>query len=770
MAISKVCVIGAGVMGSGIAAQVANAGVPTLLLDIVPAGATDRNMLAKSALERLQKTEPAPLMSKAAAKLIEIGNVEDDLAKLAQCDWIIEAVTEKLVAKQALYQKIQSSRKLGSILSSNTSTLPLKMLMDGMPAAMSQDFCITHFFNPPRYMRLLEVVAGPDTRVDAISQITEFSDVKLGKAVVRAKDTPGFIANRIGVFWIQCAVNAAREFGLTVEEADAVMGKPIGAPKSGVFDLLDIVGLDLQPHINASLRFALPKTDAYVQMPADFPLMKKMISEGLTGRKGKGGFYRLNREGGKKEKQVVDLKSGDYRAVGKVALESVDAAKGGLKALVSHPDRGGKFAWTVLSQTLSYAASLVPEIADDIADVDLAMRTGFNWKRGPFQMIDQLGAAWFAERLVAEKMAVPSLVSEAAKPGGFYKGSEQLAIGGGYKPVTRPPGSLLLSDIKANGAPLAKNASASVWDLGDGIVCLEFHSKMNTIDPDTLTMAAKAIEIVSNGMKALVIHNDADNFSVGANLGLALFAANIGVWPVIEELVTQGQTVMKAIKFAAFPVVAAPTGLALGGGTEFLLHCTAVQAHAELYMGLVEVGVGIIPGWGGCKEMVIRKQPAAHEPKGPMPAVMGAFEQISLAKVSKSAADAKELRYLRKTDAITMNKDRLLADAKALALKLAENYVAPLPIELRLPGATGRAALDMAIQSYSQQGLALPHDVTVSRHLALVLSGDGADFTEVVSEDRVMELEKQEFMKLVKLEPTLMRMEAMLSTGKPLRN
>ena len=770
MAISKVCVIGAGVMGSGIAAQVANAGVPTLLLDIVPAGATDRNMLAKSALERLQKTEPAPLMSKAAAKLIEIGNVEDDLAKLAQCDWIIEAVTEKLVAKQALYQKIQSSRKLGSILSSNTSTLPLKMLMDGMPAAMSQDFCITHFFNPPRYMRLLEVVAGPDTRVDAISQITEFSDVKLGKAVVRAKDTPGFIANRIGVFWIQCAVNAAREFGLTVEEADAVMGKPIGAPKSGVFDLLDIVGLDLQPHIDASLRFALPKTDAYVQMPADFPLMKKMISEGLTGRKGKGGFYRLNREGGKKEKQVVDLKSGDYRAVGKVALESVDAAKGGLKALVSHPDRGGKFAWTVLSQTLSYAASLVPEIADDIADVDLAMRTGFNWKRGPFQMIDQLGAAWFAERLVAEKMAVPSLVSEAAKPGGFYKGSEQLAIGGGYKPVTRPPGSLLLSDIKANGAPLAKNASASVWDLGDGIVCLEFHSKMNTIDPDTLTMAAKAIEIVSNGMKALVIHNDADNFSVGANLGLALFAANIGVWPVIEELVTQGQTVMKAIKFAAFPVVAAPTGLALGGGTEFLLHCTAVQAHAELYMGLVEVGVGIIPGWGGCKEMVIRKQPAAHEPKGPMPAVMGAFEQISLAKVSKSAADAKELRYLRKTDAITMNKDRLLADAKALALKLAENYVAPLPIELRLPGATGRAALDMAIQSYSQQGLALPHDVTVSRHLALVLSGDGADFTEVVSEDRVMELEKQEFMKLVKLEPTLMRMEAMLSTGKPLRN
>ena len=350
MTISKVCVIGAGVMGSGIAAQVANAGVSALLLDIVPAGATDRNVLAKAGPERLQKAQPAPLMSKSALKLIEIGNVEDDLAKLSDCDWIIEAVTEKLEAKQALYRKIEPSRKAGSILSSNTSTLPLKMLMEGMPAGMKRDFCITHFFNPPRYMRLLEVVAGPDTRNDAVAQVSEFSDVKLGKAVVQAKDTPGFIANRIGVFWIQCAVNTARELGLTLEEADAVMGKPIGAPKSGVFDLLDIVGLDLQPHIDASLRVALPKSDAYVQMPADFPLMTKMIAEGSTGRKGKGGFYRLNRDGGKKEKQVIDLKSGEYRAVRKVALESVDAAKGGLRALVSHPDRGGKFAWLVLER------------------------------------------------------------------------------------------------------------------------------------------------------------------------------------------------------------------------------------------------------------------------------------------------------------------------------------------------------------------------------------------------------------------------------------
>lgn len=775
MKIAKACVIGAGVMGSGIAAQIANAGVPVLLLDIVAPDAKDRSSIAKSALERLGKTEPAPLMSRSAAKLIAPGNIEDDLNQLANVDWIIEAVAERLEIKQGLYQTIESARKPGSILSSNTSTLPLKMLMAGMPASIRKDFCITHFFNPPRYMRLLEIVGGADTRPDAMTTITEFADEKLGKAVVKAKDTPGFIANRIGVYWIQAAVNAARELGLTVEEADAVMGKPIGAPKSGVFGLLDIVGLDLQPHIDASLRIALPKNDAYRALSSDFPLLTKMIADGYTGRKGKGGFYRLNTASGKKTKEAINLKTGEYSASTKVRLDSMDAAKGGLRALVTHKDRGGQFAWAVLSKMLVYAAALVPEIADSITDVDLAMQAGFNWKRGPFEMMDQLGVAWFAEQLTAKGITIPPLLASAATQGGFYKiantSLSRLDIDGSYKPVIRRSGTVMLSDIKRSSKPLAKNASASVWDVGDGVACLEFHSKMNALDPDSLAMLMQALTIVAKGMRALVIHNEAENFSVGANIGLALFAANIAMWSALDELVAQGQAVMKAVKYAPFPVVGAPSGLALGGGCEVLLHCAAIQAHAETYMGLVETGVGIVPAWGGCKEMLIRHMPGSRDPKGPMPPVMAVFEQISMAKVSKSAADAKDMNFLRPSDGITMNRDRLLADAKARALKLvADGYKPPQPTQLRLPGPTARAALRLAIDGFALQGIALPHDVVVANQLAHVLSGGATDMQDIIEEDQITALEKKAFMALVKTEPTLARMETVLATGKPLRN
>ena len=775
ISVSKACVIGAGVMGSGIAAQIANAGVAVLLLDILPPNSTDRSSIAKAALTKLATADPAPLMSKAAAKLITPGNIEDDLKQLSDVDWIIEAVAERLDIKQGLYRKINGSRKPGSILSSNTSTLPLKMLMQGMPESIQRDFCITHFFNPPRYMRLMEIVGGPETRPEVIGTITAFADERLGKTVVKAKDAPGFIANRIGVFWLQAAVSAVRELGLTVEEADAVMSRPIGAPKTGIFGLMDMVGLDLQPHVDASFRLALPKNDAYRSLPSDFPLLTKMIADGYTGRKGKGGFYRLNTVSGKKQKESIDLKTGGYAASAPAKLESVDAAKAGLRALVTHKDRGGQFAWAVLSKMLAYAAGLVPDIADDIVDVDRAMKAGFNWKCGPFEMIDQLSADWFMARLTAEGIAVPPLLVAAVLKGGFYKivdtGVLQLGVDSSYKPIPRQSGAILLSDIKRVSKPLAKSGSASVWDVGDGVACLEFHSKMNSLDPDSLTMMMRALEIVGQGMRALVIHNEGENFSVGANIGLALFAANIGVWPTLDQLITQGQTVMQALKHAPFPVVGAPSGMALGGGCEVLLHCAAVQAHAETYMGLVEAGVGIVPAWGGCKEMLIRHQPGPRDPQGPMPGVMAAFEQISMAKVSKSAAEAKEMKFLRRSDGITMNRDRVLADAKALALKLsADGYKSPEPVELRLPGPTARAALKLAVDSFALQGIALPHDVVVAGHLADVLSGGDTDIMDVIDEDRLMKLEKRAFMALVKTEPTLARMEAMLANGKPLRN
>ncbi len=773
--IRTAAVIGAGVMGSGIAAHIANAGVPVLLLDIVPKDATDRSAVAKGAIERLLKTDPAPLMDRRNAALITPGNIEDDLGALAEIDWIVEAVLEDVGIKQSLYRKLDAARKKGSIVSSNTSTIPLAKLTEGMPDSFVSDFLITHFFNPPRYMRLLEIVSGPKTRPDAVAAMTAFADLRLGKGVVTAKDTPGFVANRIGAFWMQSAVVVAQEMGLTVEEADAIVGRPMGIPKTGVFGLLDLVGLDLMPHVDRSLVSALPKSDAYHQVRRDQPLMAKMITDGYTGRKGKGGFYRLNTEGGQRVKEAIDLATGTYRTADRPRLDSADAAKAGLRALAEHPDKGGRYGWRVLAETLSYAAGLVPEIADDVVAVDRAMRLGFNWKRGPFQMIDQLGAKWFAERLAAERRSVPALLKTAAEAGGFYRvadGKPQyLTVGGTYENEPRAAGVLLLADIKLASKPLARNGSASLWDIGDGVACLEFHSKMNALDQDSLAMVGKAIDIVGKTMKGLVVHNEGENFSVGANIGLALFAANVALWPMIEDLVAQGQSAYKKLKYAPFPVVSAPSGMALGGGCEILLHSDAIQAHAELYMGLVEVGVGVVPGWGGCKEMLARLSASPKRAGGPMPPIVQSFETISLAKVSRSAAEARDLGFLRPKDTITMNRERLLADAKAKVLALAESYAPPEPPVFRLPGPTARTALQLAVDGFVAQGKALPHDRTVSLALAEVLSGGAkADVTVETSEDQILTLEREAFMRLVRTPPSLARIEHMLDTGKPLRN
>ncbi|HUC66294.1 MAG TPA: 3-hydroxyacyl-CoA dehydrogenase NAD-binding domain-containing protein, partial [Stellaceae bacterium] len=720
MAIGKVAVIGSGVMGGGIAAHVANAGLPVLLLDIVPSGAKNRNVVAEQAIERLLKTDPAPLMHRDAARLITPGNLEDDLAKLADCDWIVEAVLEKLEVKHATYAKIEAARKPGSIVSSNTSTIPLRDLVAGMPESFQRDFLITHFFNPPRYMRLLEIVAGPKTRAEVVRELDAFCDLRLGKGVIHAKDTPGFIANRIGGMWIQSALQAAFDLGLTVEEADAIMGRPFGMPRTGVFGLLDLVGIDLTPQVAASMQRSLPKDDPYLRLYKDRPLIAKMIAEGYTGRKGKGGFYRLTRTATGRVREAIDLTTGQYRPVAEPTLASIAERKP--EALLRHADRGGQYARRVLAVTLAYAAALVPEIADTIVAVDEAMRWGYTWKYGPFELIDRIGVDNVLALLAAEKIAVPPLLKQAAGKS-FYRTADgtlqYLTLGGSYAPVERRPGVLLLDDVKRRAKPVARNGSASLWDVGDGVVCLEFHSKMNAIDPEILELVQKTIKLVKEKYKALVIHNEADNFSVGANIGLALFAANVALWPAIEEMVAKGQATYKALKYAPFPVVAAPSGMALGGGCEILLHSSAVQAHAETYAGLVEVGVGLVPGWGGCKEVLTRWLFNKKRPGGPMPAIGKAFEMIGTAQVAKSAFEAREMLLLREGDGITMNRDRLLADAKAKALKLARRYKAQEPPkEIRLPGPTAKAALELAVEGFRHQGKATPHDVTVSRELA----------------------------------------------------
>ncbi len=776
--IRKVGVLGSGVMGSGIAAHVANAGVPVVLLDIVPEGANHRNALAAGAIARMVKTKPAPLMDPANAKLITPGNLEDDLGLLADCDWICEAVVENVAAKHAIYAKVDGVRRPGSILSSNTSTIPLATLLEGMPAGLAADFAVTHFFNPARYMRLLEIVAGPETRADAIETLHVFADHRLGKEVVFCKDTPAFIANRIGIFWSTVAMAEALDMGLSVEEADAIVGRPMGIPKTGIFGLMDLTGIDLAPHINESMLELLPADDPFREVfdpqGALAKLIAQMIEEGNTGRKGKGGFYRLAQHNGARVKEARDLVTGEYRIADKPRFEGVDAARrGGLRALVEHPDRGGQYAWRVLRQVLRYAAALVPEISDDIVAVDRAMRTGYAWKQGPFEQIDALGPAWLAERLRADGLPVPKFL-EVAGERPLYREDDAtvryLGVEGAYHDIATRGGAWRLADIKRGAERIAGNGAASIWDLGDGVACLEFHSKMNSIDGDIIAMIREAAKIDKRGYKALVIGNDAQNFSVGANIGLALFAANTAMWPLIEQSVRGGQDAVLALKYAPFPVVGAPAGMALGGGCEVLLHCDAIQAHAESYIGLVELGVGLIPGWGGTKELVMRNHLAAGRPGGPMPPVVAAFETISLAKVATSAAEARRLMFLRAYDGITMNRDRVLADAKARALELAVDYQPPEPAEIVLPGPTGRIALEMAVDGVVKPGKATAHDGVVARALARVVSGGETDVTETMSEKDLMALERDAFLGLIRTPATLDRMEHMLATGKPLRN
>jgi 3-hydroxyacyl-CoA dehydrogenase len=762
MNINKVAVIGAGVMGASIAAHIANAGLPVLLLDIVPKDAVNRNQITETAVGHLLKSEPPALMHAKAAKLITAGNIEDHLPLLKDVDWVIEAIIENPEIKQALYAKLELACRADTIISSNTSTLPLALLCQGRSETFSQQFLITHFFNPPRYMRLLEIVTSPATNKDVVKSISQFADIHLGKGCVLCHDTPGFIANRIGTFWLQAGLLQAIANHIPIAQADAIM-TAFGIPKTGIFGLLDLIGLDLVPHILKSFKQLLPDNDAFQAINHTPDLVQRMIADGYTGRKGKGGFYRLQkRDDGKRIKEAIDLNTGEYQVAEKIKPDK----NLNLTALLSNNDAASQFAWQVMSETLLYSASLIPEIADDIVSVDNAMRLGYNWKYGPFELMDLVGVDWFVKRLKQEHKTIPALLAArqplyqtlANKP--CYRD-----LGGQYVPVPRAEGLLVLADIKSARPPVLSNASASLWDIGDGVACLEFHSKMNTLDNDSLELLRQSISKVKTSFVALVIYNDAENFSAGANLTLLMQAIHQQNWAAVEHLIQQGQQTYHALKYSPFPVVGAPSGLALGGGCEVLLHCDAIVGHAELYMGLVEVGVGLVPGWGGCKEYLHRQLGNKKRPGGAMPALAQAFENIGTAKVSKSAADAKELLYLSNADSITMNKDRLLADAKAKVLSLVPNYQAPEPATFHLPGASAKAAMLMAVNNLYLSGKISDYDVEISSQLAQVLSGGTCDITDVLTEQDILNLELQAFVNLVKQSGTLFRLERLLKAG-----
>ena len=774
--IQRVAVIGSGVMGAGIAAHCANAGCEVLLLDIVKEGG-DRSAIAKTAIQQMAKSNPEMLMHKGNVKLISAGNIEDDLDKLSEADWVIEVIVENLGIKTSLYASMSEHIGPDTIVSSNTSTLPRSELVEGMSSEMTSRFLITHFFNPPRYLPLLEVVTSPEVDDSVTERLCSFADERLGKRVIMCNDTPGFIGNRLGVYFIQRAFKATIDHGFTVEQADAMLGRPLGIPKTAVFGLMDLVGIDLSVHVIESLISHLPEDDPFHDIVGTGEdIIQEMIADGYIGRKGKGGFYRLNKEGGKRVKEARDLTTGEYApADRKAAFPSARMGKQGLGPLMDYPDEGAAFVSDILLDSLAYAAHLVPDVTDDVHSIDSAMKAGFNWKRGPFEMMDSIGAASMVERLEASGRSVPPFLTTAADNGGFYSIEDgeiqRLSPDGSMVAVDRPESTLTVADLKRRGKPLKRNGSASIWDMGDEILLVEYHSKMNAMDPMNIEMLVNAVDLAeSEGWKGIVIGNDGSNFCAGANLGLVLFAVNLAAWKDVEDFIAAGQDTYQAVKYCEVPVVAASAGMCLGGGAEVLMHCDAIQSHAESYIGLVEVGVGIIPAWGGCKELMGRLRDFGLVPEGPMGPVMKAFEYIGTAQVAKSAEQARSMGFLGPSDGITMNRDRLLADAKARALELSSGYEPPEPRTYNLPGPTGRTALELAVRDLALSGQATPHDVVVTNELAWILSGGDTDMTETTEEDDILTMEREAIGRLGRHEDSLARMEHMLETGKPLRN
>jgi len=799
--IKKAAVLGAGVMGSAIAAHLANVGIPSFLLDIIPPEMTEaekkkkltfespevRNRFAVSGKNRIQETRPASLYLKEDAELITTGNFEDHLSWVSEADWIIEAVLEDLNIKRELFKKLIPFLKEGTVISSNTSGISIRKMCEGFSRDFEERFLGTHFFNPPRYMKLLEIIPIPSTSKTIVEKMAQVGEKILGKGVVYAKDTPNFIGNRVGAFATAITMKTAIEDGYRIEEVDQITGPAMGRPKLATFKLADLVGLDVMAHVSKNLYESLPegKERGYF---VSSPFMQQMIKNQWLGQKTKQGFYKSLKKDGKEETLVLDYEKLDYRPQQKGNFPSVEMGKNiddvreRIKSLVTSPDRGGQFAWKILKKTLLYSAEKIPEISDDIVNIDRAMKWGYNWELGPFEIWDAIGLKSSVKRMEKEGEAIPQQVEQLLNKGysSFYEKKEGRVscfdMGTGrYLEIEEKPEIILLPSLKDRNKTVLSNPGASLIDLGDGVACLEFHSKMNTIGADTIQMMRETLKEVEEKFDGLVIGNQADNFSAGANLMLILFEIQDENWDDIEFSVKAFQDTLMAIKYFEKPVVAAPFGLTLAGGCEICLASAKVRAAAETYMGLVEVGVGLIPAGGGTKEMLLRCTegipPGVVDPEL-LPFVRKAFETVAMAKVATSAKEAQQLGYMRMTDKVTINRDFLIHDAKHAVLDLVkEGYRPPRPRKnIKVMGERGYALLQMGLFYMREGGYISQYDEHVAKKVAQIMSGGNLPDGTEVTEQYLLDLEREAFLSLCGEQKTQERIEYMLKTGKPLRN
>ncbi|MGA9055197.1 MAG: 3-hydroxyacyl-CoA dehydrogenase/enoyl-CoA hydratase family protein [Terriglobia bacterium] len=802
--IRKVAVLGAGTMGARLSAHLANASIPSVLLDIVPPELTPeeqakgltlgdakvRNRFAQAGLEAALKSRPAAFFVPEAARMIALGNFEDNLTWLKDCDWIIEAVTEDRSIKRTLLEKVMAVRAPGAVVSSNTSGISLGSILEGFSAELRRHFLGTHFFNPPRYLKLLEIIPVAETLPEVVEAVSRFGEVVLGKGIVIAKDTPNFIANRIGTFTTLNVLRAMQEDGYTIEEIDALTGPAMGLPKSATFRTLDIVGLDVLAQVVKNLAESLPHDERrnLFQLP-DF--IEQMMQRRLLGEKTGQGFYKKvkGREGGEEsEILTLDFKTFDYRARQKPKFPSLEMARNiedtreRVRTLCQSPERAGQFYRKVLFDTFHYTAMRVPEISDDIVSIDNSMKWGFNWECGVFELWDAVGIEKVVDAWKKAGRSTPPLVEKLLATGkkSFYASGDGARSyfdfgSGAFRDIKDKPGVLLLSSLKARKKEIRKNAGASLIDLGEGVVCLEFHSKMNTVGADTVQMIHSGLKTLNEGFDAMVIGNQAANFCVGANLMMVLMTIQEGEWDDLHRAVRAFQNANMALKYAPKPVVAAPFGLTLGGGTEMVLHATRVRAAAETYLGLVEFGVGLIPAGGGTKEMLVRAMDAvpADPEADPFTFVKEVFLNIGMAKVSSSAEEARKLGYLSAKDSISMNRDRQLADAKQLALDLARlGYRPGRPRQdVRVLGQAAFVKMKLGLHLMRRAEYISDYDVVIGTQLAKILSG-GGEFTspQLVSEQYLLDLEREAFISLCGQKKTSERIQFMLKHGKPLRN